>query len=160
MTTIEIRPRFQKSVNLVQKDILNRFQEALDSEVIPVRGYIVDHHIVLKVLEEDRHFWSPQLDLEIEEQEEGCLIKGLFGPHPSVWFLFVFFYAFLGFVSLVVMVMGFSQLNLGMSARILWFLPLAGIIFLLVFSSAKTGQRLGRAQMHQLYEFFQKTIAS
>ena len=88
MSTIEIRPRFQKTVELSQQKILDRIQNSLDSDDIPIKGYIVDHHVVLKVLEKDRHFWSPQLDLEIEEKEEGCLIRGIFGPHPSVWFMF------------------------------------------------------------------------
>ncbi len=154
----EIRPRFKKIASLSEKEIVDRFKNALERPDAPVTGTIVDHHIFLKIPADQQHYWSPQLDLEIEETEEGSLIRGLFGPKPSVWFMFVFFYVLLGFISMVVAIMGFSQWNLGLSARILWFLPVALILFLFIFFTAKTGQKLGKEEMFLLYDFFENTI--
>ena len=72
--------------------------------------------------------------------------------------MFIFFYAILGFVCLVVMVMGFSQLNLNLSARILWLLPIAFILLIMVYLSAKAGQRKGHDQMEELHHFFEDAL--
>lgn len=158
MTAIEIRPRFRKELAMSAKEALQRIRQALDDPQKKIKGYIADHHVVLKIPHEDQHYWSPQLSLEVEEDGEGALIRGLYGPKPSVWLMFIFFYAILGFVSLVVMIMGFSQLNLNLSARILWLLPIALILFIMVYLSAKAGQRKGHDQMEELHHFFEDAI--
>ena len=154
----EIRPRFKKTISLSEEEIVERFQKALKQPNAPVTGTVVDHHIFLKIPAHQQHYWSPQLDLEIEETEEGSLIRGLFGPKPSVWFMFVFFYILLGFISMVVAIMGFSQLNLGLSAKILWLLPISLVLFLFIFFTAKTGQKLGKDEMFLLYDFYENTL--
>ena len=159
MSNFEIRPRFKRSTSLSQNEITDLLQKALnENDSSSVIGYMSDHHVFLKIPEKDRHYWSPELHLEIEEQKNSTLIRALFGPSPSVWFLFVFFYCVLGFASLVIMIMGFSQLNLGLSARILWFLPILIILFLLAFSTAKAGQKLGHDEMHLLYDFVEDAL--
>lgn len=158
MTAIEIRPRFRKKTRLNVGETLQCFRLALDNPQAKIKGYIVDHHVILKIPVEDQHYWSPQLSLEVEEASDGALIRGLYGPKPSVWLMFIFFYAALGFVSLVVMVMGFSQLNLNLSGRILWLLPIAAILFIMVYLSAKAGQKKGHDQMETLHHFFEEAL--
>ena len=158
MAKIEIRPRFQRWSKMPQSEVLEKFRIALEQEDAPVKGYLVDEHIYLKIPLKDQHFWSPQLNLEIEESEHGCLIRGLFGPNPSVWLMFIFFYFLLGFLSVVVLIIGTANLNLGLSAKILWALPVLAILIFLVFSTAKTGQKLGHDEMKLLFHFFENTI--
>lgn len=158
MTAIEIRPRFRKRTELRLGEILKRFRLALDDPQATIKGYIVDHHIVLKIPLEEQHYWSPQLSLEIEAEPEGTLIRGLYGPKPSVWLMFIFFYAVLGFISLVVMIVGFSQLNLNLSARILWLLPITLVLFVMIYLSAKAGQKKGHDQMEALHHFFEARL--
>jgi hypothetical protein len=158
MTAIEIRPRFQRIVGMSKAEVLERLQWAVKEPGAPVWGLIVDHHVTLTLPPEKRHYWSPQLSLEVEEHEEGALIRGLFGPSPSIWLMFVFFYSLLGFIAMIVMIMGFSQLNLGLSGGILWLLPALGFIVLMMYLSASAGQRLGSDQMHELQRFFEETV--
>jgi len=153
MSNISIRPRFHKVSELPAQEIIQRIRQALDYPDASIKSTIIDHHVILRIPLKDQHYWSPQLDLEIEEKEGKTVIKGLFGPSPSVWFMYVFFYSVLGFVSVIVMIMGFSQLNLGLSARILWLLPITGILFLFAFSTARAGQKLGASEMELLYSF-------
>ena len=158
MANFEIRPRFKRTTNLSQNEIVSRIQNALNLDDSLIVGYIVDHHIFLKIPQKNRHYWSPELHLEIEEKEPTNIILGLFGPNPSVWFMYIFFYTLLGFISLVIMIMGFSQLNLGLSAQILWALPVLLILFILAFSTAKAGQKLGHDEMHLLYDFVEDAL--
>jgi hypothetical protein len=141
-----------------REETLQRIRNALDKEILSIKGLIVDHHVTLKIPAEDQHFWSPQLDLEVEEQEEGSLIRELFGPKPSVWLMFVFFYSLLGFIAVIVMVMGFSQWNLGMSAGILWLLPVMAFLVIMVYLSARAGQKLGEEEMLRLNQFLHQAL--
>lgn len=158
MDKMEIRPRFKHHSELTPEVVLQTLQEALAKEDTSVNGLVVDHHVFLRIPYEDQHFWSPQLSLEIEEAEEGSQINGLFGPRESIWLMYLFFYAFLGFAIMIVMIMGFSQLNLGLSARILWVLPVLLLLLLLAYITARTGQKLGHNEMDLLYNFYITSI--
>lgn len=158
MEKIEIRPRFNYSSSLSPEQVLQTFHKALSEQDAPVNGLVIDQHVYLRIPEEKQHFWSPQLNLEVEENGEGSMINGLFGPRETVWLMYIFFYALLGFAIMVVMIMGFSQLNLGLSARILWALPVLLLLLLLAYGTARMGQRLGHEEMDQLYNFLIKTV--
>jgi len=158
MANFEIRPRFKRQTPLSQKTVTEKIEKALKAPDAPVVGYAADHHFFLKIPAEARHYWSPELHLELEENESGTLIRALFGPSPSVWFMYLFFYALLGFAAMVVMIMGFSQLNLGLPAGILWILPVLLGLFLFAFFTAKAGQKLGHDEMHLLYNFLEDAL--
>ncbi|WP_143473687.1 hypothetical protein [Flavilitoribacter nigricans] len=160
MEKIEIRPRFQYSSPLPPEKVLQALEEALSRENAPINGLVIDHHVYLRIPHEDQHFWSPQLALEVEAAEEGSQINGLFGPRESVWLMYIFFYALMAFLSVIVMIMGFSQLNLGLSARILWALPVLLALFVLAYLTARAGQKLGHDEMHLLYDFFRGAVKS
>ncbi len=160
MTAIEIRPRFRKEIALSPELALERLRAALKEDGAPIKGLVVDHHVVLKIPQEEQHFWSPQLSLEVEaaEEGEGALIRGLYGPNPSVWLLFVFLYSAIGAISLFIAITGFSQLSLGMSAPALWGLPVAAGLAIFLYFSAKAGERLGREEMHRLQAFMDQAL--
>jgi hypothetical protein len=160
MEKIEVRPRFHYNTTSPPDQVIKSLEAALAREDAPVKGLIVDHHIYLRIPEKDQHFWSPQLNLEVESEEQGAgsRINGLFGPRESVWLMFIFFYAFLGFAIMIVSIMGFSQWNLGLSARILWALPILLLLLVLAYFTAKAGQKLGHDEMDTLYHFFRNTV--
>ncbi|TXB62644.1 hypothetical protein [Phaeodactylibacter luteus] len=145
-----IRPRFQQEVLCSAEQLIERFRTYLKSPPEGVDGVVLGDHVVLRIPVGEQHYWSPQLSLTFEQQEEQTLIRGLYGPRSSVWLMFVFLYSTLGAISLFVSITGFSQLSLGIAAPVLWVLPVAGVLALLLFFSAKAGERLGRAEMHRL----------
>mgnify|MGYP006266877337 CR=1 FL=1 len=160
MSAIEIRPRFQQSIPLSQTEVIRCFEQALE-QASALEGSIIDHHIVLRMPIEKQHYWSPQLSLTLEEEGEGeTLIRGLFGPRPSVWLLFVFLYSSIGAISLFIAITGFSQLSLGMPAPALWALPVAAVMALGLYLVAKAGERLGREEMHLLKNFMDTTLVN
>jgi hypothetical protein len=113
-------------------------------------GKIVDNHVILKIPAKDQHYWSPQLTLELEDQNGETLVRGLFGPKPGVWTMFVFFYSSIGFLTLMGLIFGLSQMMLKMNAYGLWAVPIGGTILIGLFVVSKIGQKLSRAQMGQL----------
>ncbi|MCB0572673.1 MAG: hypothetical protein KDC66_23055 [Phaeodactylibacter sp.] len=158
MSVIEIRPRFQQQLAMSPSEVIERLRAALQQPGIDIIGAFMEHHVVLRFPPEKQHYWSPQLALELEEMEGGALLRGLFGPRPSVWLMFMFMYSILGLLSLFVAIMGFSQVSLGLSAPILWTLPIAAVLALFLYFSAKTGERLGRDEMLQLQNFLGEAL--
>lgn len=158
MEKIEIRPRFQHFSSMPPAQVLRIIEEALAEDDAPIHGLVIDHHVYLRIPYEDQHFWSPQLSLEVEATENGSQINGLFGPRESVWLMYLFFYALLGFMIMIVAIMGFSQLNLGLSARILWALPVLFLLLSLAYMTARAGQKLGHEEMDLLYQFLLRTV--
>ena len=153
MSELAIRPRFQEHSKMSPQEVVHKLKQALEQPNAKIKGTIINQHIILRIPLAEQHYWSPQLDLEIVESTGGSIIKGLFGPSPSVWFMYVFFYCVLGFISIMVMIMGFSQLNLGLSARILWILPITTLLFVFAFLTARAGQQLGQTEIQRLYAF-------
>ena len=133
------------------RDLLGRS----DSEVM---GKMVKEHVYLSVQPEEEHFWSPHLTLELIEGDQNLEIRGLFGPSPHVWLLYTFIYALLGFFAFIVLIIGGSRWNLGMSAGILWFFPVIASLVIMAYLTAKAGQKLGRTQMYLLYNFLMDSI--
>ena len=154
---LEIRPRFKKQSPTDIDTLLENVQQVLNAEK-SITGRIVHHHATIKIPESEQHFWSPQLSLSFESIEDKTLIRGLYGPNPNVWLLFMFLYFFMGFVVLTLLVIGISRLNLGLTAYILWAVPFVlGGIFVLWFAG-KTGRKLGHDQMWQIHNIIKTAV--
>ena len=100
MSSFHIRPRFIQVVeadpDTLREQIISRITEKSDRfEIRSFPGFVA-----LRITEEDRHFWSPRLNLSLEEVEQGkTQVKGLYGPNAHMWSLFLFSYLILGFVA-------------------------------------------------------------
>ncbi len=149
---LRIRPRFRSEVNQKPDTIKAKMAEALQDNNA-IRGEIVEHHVMLKMPVSRQHYWSPHLHLELEESETGTLIRGLFGPKPGVWTMFVFFYSAIGFLTMLGLLFGLSQMMLKMDAYGLYAVPVGSILLIGLFTISKVGQRLSYDQMRELRQF-------
>lgn len=156
---MEIRPRWSRDLTIEKETIMTQFKTNLESDEELVAS-TWEHHIILKIPHEKQHFWSPQMTVSFEQLEDDTTtrVRGLCGPRPTVWMMFVFFYFLLGFIGTMVMIMGFSQMNLGLSAGILWLLPAIGFLLLMVYLTARAGQKMAKDEMEILYGFCRKII--
>ncbi|MCF7560609.1 GTP-binding protein [Sabulilitoribacter multivorans] len=87
---IVLRPRFKIEVPRYNEAVLSDFQnaKATQSEFVVIR---VEEHVFIRLPKDKQKFWSPQLHLEINAVDENsCVVRGLFGPKPTVWTLFMF----------------------------------------------------------------------
>lgn len=97
-----------------------------------------------------RHFWSPYLNLEIEDEPDGSVVRGRFSPHPHVWTLFMAVYILLGIAFLAGIVWGFVQLTLGEPPWGAIVAPAAFALFAFVYGATLIGQGLGAEQMYTM----------
>lgn len=157
---LRIRPRFKEVIANSSDEVKQSILVGLQNQKDKCVGKIVDNHVILQIPVNQQHYWSPQLTLELNEQNGETLIRGLYGPKPGVWTMFVFFYSAIGFLTLMGLIFGLSQMMLKMDAYGLWSLPIGGGILVGLFAISKIGQGLSHEQMHQLKEFLDTTIKS
>lgn len=155
---LRIRPRFRLESDKTPDELKSLLEEALRQRDDICKGSIVDYHVMLRIPKAQQHYWSPQLHLELEAREKGTLIRGLYGPKPGVWTMFVFFYSAIGFLTLLGLIFGLSQLMLKMNAFGLWIVPVGCVLLIGLFIISKIGQKLGHQQMQQLKAFVDKAI--
>lgn len=162
MTTelFEVRLRFKKYVPETPEQIVEEVKRVLAENQDTIVGSITQNNIRIRIAEKDRHFWSPELSLNLEETGLHTEIRGLYGPKPDIWLGYMFTYFFLGFVTLVILVVGLSRFNLGLSSYILWTVPfIVGGIFILWITS-RTGQKLGKDETYLIHGLIKDRIFS
>ena len=73
-----IRPRIKVPTSLSTDDINQRIRSLLKSEDASCEGKTTRGYATIYPPLEDQHFWSPQLTITVEENEDGNLIRGLY----------------------------------------------------------------------------------
>lgn len=157
-SNLRVRPRFRKQVSDTPEIVKEKIKVALDIKDSNCIGNIVDNHVILKIPSNQQHYWSPQLGLELEPVDGGTLIRGLFGPKPDVWTMFVFFYSALGFLSIMGLIFGLSQMMLKMDPYGMWLVPVGVGLLVVLYIISRIGQKLGRTQINQLNDFLETTL--
>ncbi len=147
MNKIEIRPRFNIESTLNLNEIVGRITQEVEKCNGKCKINLVKNHIIFKIPEEMQHFWSPELSIEIEESNDRSLLRCILGPKPSIWTMYVAFYAVSIFIGLVGLVLGLAQWAIGMDPVGLWLLPLSLILTLFAYIIAFTGQKLSYNEM-------------
>ena len=156
----KLRPRFRYYVPSSQDEICDQFKGIFKNEKIKFTGTALSYHIVIDFLETDRHFWSPQLDLNLEKYEEGTLIRGLIGPRPNVWTVFMFFYAVAGVAGLAGIIIGTGQWSMGESPWAFVLAPISAAIFLSVYLIGQAGKKIAYDESVRLHKFLIKNVDS
>lgn len=156
---IVLRPRFKIELSQSNESALALFEKAKEqqSEFVVTR---VDDHVFIKFPQEKRHFWSPQLHLEIMEIDENhSQLYGLFGPHPTVWTMFMFFHFLVAGFFIAFGIWAYTNRSLGNEYAIqLGLMFLMTIIWFVLYYAGRMGKATGRSEMHQLHKFMNKTL--
>lgn len=158
MDRIRIRPRYTFSTSLKKEEVLAKLREGLDKDPLGLNGKFVKPLVVITVPEEKRHFWSPELSLDVEGKDSETEIRCTLGPHSSIWTMFIAFYAFSVLIGIAGVVLGISQLTLGMSTYGFWLIPVSIVLLASAYGIALTGQRLAYDQMLELRSFIKRTL--
>lgn len=159
MTSFRIRPRIKKVSTLKSKEVQQKVHQAVANSNGRCTTTVIPDYITIRIKPEDRHFWSPQLNLTFEENENGeTIIRGLYGPNPQIWAMIFFGYAVLGVAAFFVLMIGLSQLSLGKEAVILWVLPVIFLLALILYLVSQFGQKLGVEQTFILHHVFEEAI--
>jgi hypothetical protein len=144
---------------LSEEEVTAALRRALQDYQCPVRGQVIPGHANLEMPPGEQRLWSPRLSLSYEAKESGGVrIRGLYGPAPGVWTLFMFLYTTVGFGVFLVGLWGMVLISLGEPAPMLWMIPLflAGGLGLWLF--ARLGQQFSRHQRQVLHRVFCRAV--
>ncbi|MFK7946055.1 MAG: hypothetical protein AB8G11_00580 [Saprospiraceae bacterium] len=153
----EIRPRFKVETSLTIEELVMKIDTKLKEENALCKGHIFHGYAKLYALVEEEHFWSPHLTITFENIDNQTVIRGLYGPRATVWTMFVFFYALLSFVILIVLIIGLSYWSLGKSTYILWWIPVLSAILGSLYFIAYSGQQLGKDEILTIHHFLEES---
>lgn len=157
---IVLRPRFKLELKRSSEWALDALESAgkETSQFVITR---VDDRVFIKIPKDKQHFWSPQLDLQIwdSEEEEITRLRGLFGPKPAVWTLFMFLHFGVAglFISFAIWAYTNASLEQPFMTQVVVLFLLAIGWFVLYFAG-RLGKSAGRKEMLAQYGFMKKAL--
>lgn len=161
MSSIHIRPRFKDRYKMQPDEVVELVRNHMEKLECGCSAVVRKNFILLRIRPEERHFWSPQLSLSFELDEEDdsfTIIRGLYGPNPTVWAFFTYSYAALAILATFLGMYGFSKYSLDQDYTVLWSLPVFGVMALALYFVAQFGQKIGAEQMFTLHHFFEDSV--
>ena len=156
-----IRPRFEFPVKYSKEEALQKMIKAVKNTNKRIEGVTIGNHVILDVVEEDRHFWSPQMNFRftVDDNEPTVTqVRGIIGPRPGTWTLFMFFYFLIGTLGFLISSYGLSKWSLGEYSLTIWAFPVSLLIILTAFLAGKLGELLGKEQVTLLVNFVNKSL--
>jgi hypothetical protein len=160
MSSFRIRPVFSQVVEFAPDEVRERIVQTVERDgggQFEVKNF--PNFVCLRIREEDRHFWSPRLNLSIEESADGhTRIEGTYGPNANVWGLFLYGYLLIGSLGLFAGVFGFAQWMIGMRPWGFWILGGLGCLATALYATAQFGQKLGARQMFMIHQAYEAAI--
>ncbi len=156
---IELRPRFKIDLDCEDEEALQTMELAGKStkDFVVTR---VDHHVFIKIPKAKQHYWSPQLDLEIHSFETGkSVLRGLFGPKPSVWTLFMFMHFVVAALFIGFGIWAYTNASLDQLYGVQVFLMgLMVVAWFVLYFAGRMGKSAGKDEMKDLYRFMKRSL--
>ncbi len=154
---IILRPRFQLQLKGSKETALSAFEKTKKSPFLVKR---MDDHVFIKFNEENAHFWSPQLHLEINEVDgHSCKLYGLFGPNPTLWTFFMFLHFGVATIFIIFGIWTYSNWSLdktyGIQLGILIFMV---VVWFGLYALGRAGRAKGKPQMNELCDFMREIL--
>jgi len=156
-----MRPVFTVHAICTSDELMEAFRCRLDQEGEDVVGDFSARHGVLRITQSKRRFFTPCLDLTIEDLGDGEVgadprttkLWGVFSPRPEIWTGFVFSIGTLIILSIFAVIYGIAQLVLGHLPFALLVPVIASALAALLYVSALVGQGLSISDMYRLRAF-------
>lgn len=154
MTSIRIRPRFRHQIEGSAEEVHKKLVDGFSKNTDRIHLVKLPHYLVIEYNESIRHYWSPQLQLSLEENEEGTLLRGMYGPHPNVWAIFFYGYAAMGVLGTFFLVIGLSQIMVDEPSWAFYALGGCAVTAIVLYLIAQAGQKVGVEQTFDLHHMY------
>ena len=153
-----LRPRFELAIPETAEHLLERMGRRLRAPECSLCGLVTPNRIELHVPPSQKHLWSPELRLDVQQVADECRLVGTYAPHPHVWTLFVGVYAVLAFFAFLALIFALAQWTIHGEMSALYALPVLLLLTTGTRSLAFVGQGLGKAQIDELRAFVDEVI--
>ena len=159
LNRILLKPRFKLKFRETEEDILSQFRDKLADPDCIYSSKIVNQHIVIDVPDKEEHFWSPQLHVEIEKEDDITIVKGILGPKPKIWTFFMFLHFIVAILFFVFFVIAYSRWSLNQeytSSMIMCLLM--PVVWVGLYFFGQLGKKFGYQQMVGLHELLLSSL--
>lgn len=161
INAIRSRPRFKVVANMTADEFSEKLKIHFKNHNKTLGGYVNREVGVIRLRQDREKYWAPQLQIRVEQNDEkaGTIwVRGLFGPRPSIWTLFMFSYGLGGAIILTTGLYGWIELALGIGNFWVW-TNLVGLLLMVgPYVSAKIGQRIAKSHMSVLRIFIETVL--
>jgi len=158
MSEVQLKLRFQITSPLQKEELVNLLKCRMTKNLEEIHGPVLRDHATINLPIKQQSICSPQLSLDFNQEESGTVIKGAFGPKPSIWLFFMFVYIVCGFVITFGGIIGISQLSMDKATIALYPIPFCLLISAGVYYASVYGKRKSRPQMVDLMNYILKTL--
>jgi uncharacterized integral membrane protein len=163
-----MRPSFRIEAPCSADAMMEVIAGLLERDAGEIVGLVSRRHCTLRVPPPDRRFWTPCLELTVDDRdasgngsaETGVAVAepttklwGTFSPRPEIWTACVFTFATLIILSVFAGVYGVAQLALGHTPWALIVPFVAAGLAVLVYVGALVGQGLSITEMYRMRAF-------
>ena len=156
-----LKPRFKIKLNESKDEIIHTFEQCIASKECKFITKQSNGHFFLDVPKEEEHFWSPQLQIEvIEDNEENkTIVKGILGPKPQVWTLFMFLHFIIALTFVVFFVMFYVKWSMDKEYQFYKYMLITlPLIWVAMYFIGQLGKKIAYNQMLALDNFLNKTL--
>jgi hypothetical protein len=156
---VALRPRFSLELTDQPEKLLTAFENAGANNAAFVISRI-DDHVFIRFPKQKQHFWSPQLHLEIYKIEnQPTVLKGLYGPSPTVWTLFMFLHFVIGILFIGAGIWAYTNIVLDEPLTIpVVALAVLFVLWFVLYFSGRLGKQAGKKEMVLLQNFLTETL--
>lgn len=159
MFSWRLRPCFRQNLDLPCDEAKDRIVNAVLHQHPSYEIKSFTRFICLRIPPGERHFWSPRLNLSLEENEAGgTCVQGTFGPNANLWSLYLYGYLIIGLIAMFSGMFGACQLFVGMSAWGLWVFAGSVSAALSMYLASRLGQRFATPQSDRLQQIYVEAI--
>lgn len=151
--SLRLRPRFDIEFDGTPDDAMNVMREALDCVECGILGHRYTYQYELRVPREERHFWSPFLNLLVQDEGGTTHLRGKFGPNANVWTMFMAAYTVLGITAFVGLIVASSQWSIQQSPTGLIAPVACTVLAGVVYLAGKFGESLAMNHIHRILRF-------
>ena len=156
-----LKPRFKMEFDESQEHILKKFKENLADKDCQYCSKQSGNFIFIDVPKVAAHFWSPQLQVEVVEDKttNKTIVKGILGPKPQIWTMFMFFHFVIALAFVVDFVFFYVKWSLDKEAGFYKYMLITiPMIWIIMYFIGQTGKKIAYKQMLELDNFLMKTL--
>ncbi len=161
INAIRSRPRFKVVAKMTPEEFSDKLKIHFKNHNKTLGGYVNKEVAIIRLRQDREKYWAPQLQIRVEENEDlkGTIwVRGLFGPRPSIWTLFMFSYGLGGAIILTTGLYGWIELALGIGNFWVWSNLIGLTLIAGPYISAKIGQQIAKSHMSVLRTFIETVL--
>lgn len=161
LNKILLKPRFKVPLKQDKEVVLETFKNQLKEKECKYCSKMGNDHIFIDIPTDQQKIWSPQLELVVENAEEGSVLKGLFAPKPAMWtfFMFLHFITAIGFM--IFLALAYANYIAGKETNLWYFMMgLSVFIWFFLYFMGQMGKIKAKKQIEELKAFLINSLES